>query len=450
MHFALLFAAVSPSAPETLSTASLSIGPFALLLLSLPVLLAGEWGMKRATWLARFNIPTPIISGLVIALGLLYCAEFRPDWVCLQGSTSASLWLWPVLPQWDLTPPHLTDVERPLLILFFTCIGLNASWSVARRGGRPLVVYLLIAGGIAALQTVAGVLTASLVGQSPLFGLMTSSVSLMGGFGTAAGFAPEFERAGLAGAAPIGIAAAAFGVIAVGLIAGPVAGRLVRPKLGRASNAASDSLPPDPADSAPAQGLIQELRDLARTPGSTLLHLVVLLGSMKLGAFLSAYFQRAGITFPVYMGSMIVAAIARNVHDVCRREWLTSDRTDGIASVSLMWLLTVVMIDLQLSQLAHAAWPLLVILTIQVVLTAAASYWIVFRVMGSDYEAATMSAGMIGFGLGATSNAVATMRVLALRFGPAPRAFLIVTVVGAFLIDFINAVLITTALNIFK
>jgi ESS family glutamate:Na+ symporter len=441
---------VFAAALDPLATAGLSLGPFALLLLSVPVLLVGEGFMKRAPWLARFNIPTPILSGLVIALGLLWCAEFRPGWIALQGSTAAPLWLWPVLPQWDLAPPRLTDVERPLLILFFTCIGLNASWSVARRGGWPLVLYLLVAAGIALLQTGAGILSASFLGQSPLFGLMTSSVSLMGGFGTAAGFAPEFEKAGLAGAATIGIAAAAFGVIAGGLIAGPVAGRLVRTKLGRQGEPNGVPPPPDAAEPAAASGLIQEIRDLARTPGSTLLHLAVLFGCMKLGAFVSAYFQRAGITFPVYMGSMIVAAFARNLHDLFQREWLTSERTDGIASVALMWLLTVVMIDLQLSQLAHAAWPLLVILTVQVVLTSAAAYWIVFRVMGSDYEAATMSAGMIGFGLGATSNAVATMRVLARRFGPAPRAFLIVTVVGAFLIDFINAVLITTALNLFK
>jgi ESS family glutamate:Na+ symporter len=140
----------------------------------------------------------------------------------------------------------------------------------------------------------------------------------------------------------------------------------------------------------------------------------------------------------------------RNLHDAFSLRWLSHERTDGIASFALMWLLSVVMIDLQLSQLAHAALPMLAVLAVQVVLISAFAYWVVFRVMGRDYEAATMSAGMIGFGLGATSNAVATMRVLAQRYGPAPRAFLIVTVVGAFLIDFTNAILITTALNFLK
>ena len=127
-----------------------------------------------------------------------------------------------------------------------------------------------------------------------------------------------------------------------------------------------------------------------------------------------------------------------------------SERTDGIASFCLTWLLAVVMMDLQLLQLAHAALPMLAILALQVVLIAAFATWVVFPIMGRDYEAATMSAGVIGFGLGATSNAVATMRVLARRYGPAPRAFLIVTVVGAFLIDFTNALLITASLNLFR
>jgi ESS family glutamate:Na+ symporter len=130
-----------------------------------------------------------------------------------------------VLPQWDLAAVKATDVERPLLILFFTCIGLNASGAVARQGGRPLVVYLFLAAGIAVMQAVTGVLTAKALGENPLLGLMAGNVSLMGGFGTAAGFAADFEKAGLAGAAALGIAAAALGVIAGGVVAGIGGGR---------------------------------------------------------------------------------------------------------------------------------------------------------------------------------------------------------------------------------
>lgn len=442
---ALAFLALQPPAPPFVA-----IGPFTLLGLAIPVILLGEQLSKRVGWLGRSNIPAPIIGGLLVALLLLVLGEMRPGWITLNGSTANPYWLWPVLPQWDFSLPKSTDVERPLLILFFTCIGLNASWAVARRGGLPLLVYLGLATGFAVIQSVTGVLTALALGENPLLGIMSSSVSLMGGFGTSAGFAPEFQKAGLEGAAAIGIAAAAFGVIAGGLVAGPIAGRLMAKKV-HAVEQTRPLRPPSIGDeSDDAHGFLVEAFQLVRQGGSVLLHLALLLICLKLGAFLSVAIQKAGITFPVYMGSMLVAAVARNVHDALGARWLVSERTDAIASFSLTWLLAVVMIDLQLSQLAHSALPMLAILALQVLLIAAFATWVVFPIMGRDYEAATMSAGMIGFGLGATSNAVATMRVLARRFGPAPRAFLIVTVVGAFLIDFTNALLITTSLNLFR
>jgi ESS family glutamate:Na+ symporter len=431
------------------AAATISVGPFTLLLLALPIVLFGEVLTARVGWLRRSNVPAPIVGGLMVALALLFFGETVPGAVALQGHTANPFWLWSVLPQWNFAAPRATDVERPLLILFFTCIGLNASWRVAKQGGVPLLVYLALAAGIAVLQAAGGAATALALGEKPLLGIMVSNVSLMGGFGTAAGFAPEFEKAGLAGAATLGIAAAAFGVIAGGFVAGIVGGRLVERKLHRDS--ATNQ--PGGTEERPAEsggGFLSEVGDLARSGRSTLVHLAVLFVCMKLGAFVSAFIQSAGVTFPVYMGSMIVAALVRNAHDFAGRAWLRTERTDGIGSVALMWLLAVVMMDLQLSQLAHAALPMLIILTVQVIWIAALAYWLVFRVMGRDYEAAVMSAGMIGFGLGATSNALATMRVLARRFGPAPRAFLIVPIVGAFLIDFANALLTTTALNFFK
>ncbi len=433
---------------------ALTIGPFTLLLCALPVLLLGEWLNRRIPALARSNIPPGIVGGLLVALALYALSLAAPGSVALQGSTSHAAWLWSVLPQWEPATPKPMDVERPLLILFFTCIGLNASWQVARQGGVPLVKYLALAIGIGVIQAVTGAATALGLGQPALLGVMTSNVSLMGGFGTAAGFAPEFEKAGLQGAASIGIAAAAFGVVAGGLIAGLVGGRLVESKVrlrAAASKApAADDRPEDNVRPPEPATFLAEVRDLARAGGATMVHLGVLVVAMKLGAFVSSFIQQSGITFPVYMGSMIVAAALRNLHDACGGRLLTTSHTDAVGSVALAWLLTVVMIDLQLAELAHAALPMLVILTLQVALLAALSSWLVFRVMGRDYEAAVMSAGMIGFGLGATSNALASMRMLARRFGPAPRAFLIVPIVGAFLVDFANAVLTTGALNLLR
>ena len=194
---------------------------------------------------------------------------------------------------------------------------------------------------------------------------------------------------------------------------------------------------------------------MARAWPATIVHLLTLAVCLKLGAFLSAHLGAIQIgeqklTFPVYMGSMIVAAILRNVHDLVGLKFIDTKHVDLIASFALAWMLSVVMITLQLGQLAALAGPMITILLAQVVLMAAFAYWVVFPLMGRNYDAAAMSAGMIGFGLGATSNAVATMRQLARRYGPSARAFLIVTVVGAFLIDFTNAFLIMGFVNWFK
>jgi ESS family glutamate:Na+ symporter len=441
-----LFAQIADAAA---GSSTVFIGPFALLALAIPVLLMGEFIFHRVGWLHRANVPPPIIGGLLVAIVLVVLARFAPGFVTLQGSTANAVWLWPVLPQWGLGAPGLTDVERPLLILFFTCVGFNASWSVARKGGFPLVILLLLSIGLSMVQAGGGALTALALGEHPLLGIMAGNVSLMGGFGTAAGFAPEFEKAGLAGAASIGLAAAAFGVIAGGLVAGGIGGRLVQHKLHRAGKGPAGVTEADATAVEPG-GFIAEVKELTGSAKSVLINLAALVVCMKLGAFFSVFIQSSGITFPVYMGSMIVAAILRNVHDLLHGTWLKSERVDAIGSVALMWLLAIVMIDLQLTQLLSSALPLLVILAVQVALIACIAYFVTFRLMGRDYEAAVSSAGMIGYGLGATSNAMATMRVMIRRFGPAPRSMLIVPIVGSFLVDFFNAVLTTAALNILK
>jgi ESS family glutamate:Na+ symporter len=286
------------------------------------------------------------------------------------------------------------------------------------------------------------------LGENPLLGVLAGTTSLMGGFGTVAGFAPEFTKAGLAGAPVIGVAAAAYGVIAGGIIAGILGGRLI-PRHG--DPVRDDARAVDSADPAgPRPGFIALVLRLVAMGRPVLLHLAVLLLCMKAGAFLSGLLQARGLTFPVYMGALVVAAITRSMHDSLGGRWLRTDCTDALVAVALTWLLAVVMVNLQLVQLSRAALPLIVLLAVQTVLMVAAARWLVFRLMGRDHEAAVMTAGLVGFGLGATSNALASMRELTARFGPAPRAFLIVPIVGAFLIDFTNALVTTLALNLLR
>lgn len=426
-------------------TAPIVIDPFFLLLLAIPVLLVGEHVNRRIGVIGRLNIPAAIVGGLPAAVALLAINSAWGDVVQITATTTNPLWLWILRAQWSLEGIPATAVERPLLIVFFTCIGLNAAWSVARTGSWQLLIFLALAGALALAQNLVGVGLATAAGENPLLGVLCGSVTMIGGFGTAAGFAPEIERAGLANAATLGVAAAAFGVIAGGLIAGPVAARLIRRRLQRdpAERAAHPHLGAPLHD----HGLIGDLMALNRHVRSTLAHLLILGVCLKAGAFLSAALEARGLIFPVYIGSMIVAVVLRNLHDLAGGKVISTERTDLIGSVCLAWLLAVIMVNLRLAELASMAGPMLLILSAQVALTAAAAYAVVFRAMGRDYDAAIMTAGVTGFGLGATQNAVASMRVLTQRFGPAPRAFLIVSIVGGFLIDFVNAMLITGFIN---
>ncbi len=433
---------------SSVSTSLITLGPFGLLVLALPVVVLGERLNRWIPALGRLHVPAAILGGLLVALGLFAGGEVAPGLIRVSAETANVAWLWAVLPQWDFSTPRAAGVERPLLILFFTCMGLNASWALARRGGRPLLVFFAAASVISVLQGAVGAGLARALGENPLLGVLAGTTSLMGGFGTVAGFAPEFTKAGLAGAPVIGVAAAAFGVIAGGILAGLIGGRLLRRCGGEPAVAVDSSV--GASAQAPRSGLLGTIASLGGMGRTVVFHLAVLLGCMKAGAFLSAFLQARGLTFPVYMGALVVAAVVRNAHDAFSGRWLRPECTEAIGTVALAWLLAVVMINLQLAQLARAAVPLLVILCAQTVLTTAVAGWVVFRLMGRDHEAAVMTAGLVGFGLGATSNALASMRELTFRHGPAPRAFLIVPIVGAFLIDFTNAFVTTAALNLLR
>lgn len=434
----------------------MTVSPFALLALAIPVLLLGEQLISRIRWLGRLNIPAPIVGGLIVAIGILIAQRLTPGGITLHDKTTSGYWLWPILPRWSVVgTASATPVFQPLLILFFTCIGLNASAALARKGGLPLLIFLALATVFAVVQNIVGVIVAKAIGVDPLLGLMCGGVTLMGGFGTAASWANAFEQAGLPDATTIGIAAAAFGVIAAGLLAGPLAGRLIETRtLANRSSETSDASMIDP-EPISRRGFCGDLRTLFVAPGTTAIHFAVLFLCLKLGAFLSAavggvHVGQQNLTFPPYMGSLVIAAVIRNLHDLAGARFLDTRHIDVIASFSLAWLLATVMIGLQLGQLVHLAAPMLLMLFVQVALMLALAYWVVFPLMGRDYDAALMSGGMVGFGIGATHNALASMRQVSGRYGPSPRAFLVVSIVGAFLIDFTNAFSIMGFLNGFK
>jgi ESS family glutamate:Na+ symporter len=389
------------------------------------------YGIRRAVpLLVRYNIPAPIVGGLLIALTALVWRG--------QGVT---------LFQFD------TTLQSPLMIAFFTSIGFGASLALLRVGGPQVLMFFGLATVFAVLQNVIGVLIASLFGLHPLFGVLVGSVTLTGGPATGLAFAPLFEQAGVYGAASIAVAAAMAGIVGGGLIGGPVGtfliernrlgearGQPVKLTLQRAENVVQERMPE--AVTVPPEG--EDVEGYA-----VLKCVVAILVAMWLGSWVSRGCAALGLTLPAYIGAMLVAAVIRNLDDRTRWLGLSYRIIDDIGIVSLSLFLVVALMTLKLWELAGLALPLVSILLVQIVLVGLFCLWPVFKLMGRDYEAAVMGGGFIGFMLGTTANAMAVMRTLVERYGPAPRAFLVAPMVGAFFIDFTNALIITACLNIF-
>jgi len=415
--------------------------------LAIPVLLLGELLVRRTPLLARFNLPAPVVGGLLVST-LVLLGNLTGCFVAsFETSVSAQWWTWLVSPEPEWIRAPSKNVNLPFLVAFFTCIGLNASWSLVKQGSLQVLVFLGLAGLLAVFQNLIGVGLAKLLGVSPLLGLVCGSVTMTGGHGTALGFAGELEKAGLPAAGVVGVAAATFGLVAGGLLGGPLGGSLIRKH--RLNPTASAQTHLESGQSAQA-GILHDLRALAGFRKSFLVHLLLLLAVIKLGAWVSYLIQLTPITFPVYMGAMLLGVAVRNLLELAGVHWVKTEIIDTLASVTLGVFLAIAMMSLNLRELADTALPMLIILAIQVALMAAFAWFVTFRFMGRDFEAAIMAGGHCGFGLGATPNAIANMKALVERFGPAPRAFLVLPIVGAFLIDFVNATNITVFLNLLK
>jgi ESS family glutamate:Na+ symporter len=399
------------------------------LALAAVVLFVGYFVRRGVSFLNRYNIPAPVVGGFLFAGAALALR--------LTGILAF---------EFDST------LQTPLMIAFFTTIGLGASLSLLKVGGPQVLAFWILASVMAVVQDAVGVILAKGLGVHPFLGLVAGSITMTGGHGTGAAFGKLMEEQfQFPGAVTLALAAATFGLVSGGLIGGPVATRLIerfKPEHRRSSIPAKAA-----RAAAEYQSLDQELdvepAGEAPTAYTLMKVLAVTLVAMGLGAELSQWIGRA-ITLPAYIGSMIVAAILRNGDDRLRLVRLEQRVIDDVGTVSLSLFLAMALMSLKLWELLDLAIPLLVILVVQVATMAAFAYWVTFRVMGRDYDAAVMAAGHCGFGLGATPNAVANMTAITERFGPAPRAFLVLPMVGAFFIDFTNGLIITAFINFVK
>lgn len=388
------------------------------------VLFAGYGIRRRVPVLDRFNIPAPVVGGFLFAAAAL--ALRQGGWVQFEFDTT---------------------LQAPFMIAFFTSIGLGASLGLLKAGGPQVLLFWILASVLAVLQNAVGVGLASAMGVHPFLGLISGSITMTGGHGTGAAFGKLMEEQyQFTGAVTLAMAAATFGLVSGGLIGGPVGTKLIT-RFGLKSTGG----PPEPVARRLEHAALDEEIDTepAGEPATAYLllkMLTVILACMWAGGLLSQWLGRY-VTLPGYIGAMLVAAVFRNLADSTKIVRMESRVVDDLGTIALSLFLTMALMSLRLWELLDLAIPMLVILVVQVTMMAAFAYWITFRLMGRDYDAAVMAGGHCGFGLGATPNAVANMGSLEERFGPAPRAFLVVPMVGAFFIDFTNALIITTYIN---
>ena len=393
-------------------------------------LLAGMAMTRKIKWLQRFCIPSPVSGGLLFSLITLLLYKVAHIEVTFDGT--------------------LKDV---FMLAFFTSVGFQSNIKVLRQGGKTLVLMLVLLVVIIAIQNLMPLGITRLMGVNPLIGMAAGSISMAGGHGTAGGFSAVLEGMGLNGAATVSMAAATFGLISGSVIGGPVAERLIRKHL-KSEHLEPKDFTPDPAmtgiesdESLPAgreKHLSSHEEEFQQYASATYSLLIV----MALGTLTSRLLQTTGITFPTYFGALITAAIIRNVIEHTRySRKLAMEKIVSVGNICLSLFLGMAMISLKLWELQSLAMPLLTILVAQVAMIALLTYFVAFRLLGSDYDAAVLVAGICGFGLGATPNAMANMSAVCYKYHYSVKPFLIVPIIGAMFVDLINTGIITFFLH---
>lgn len=403
-------------------------------------LMAGMVLTRRVAFLQKFCVPSPVSGGIIFSLLTLALYGWLDVEVSFDGT--------------------LKDI---FMLAFFTSVGFQSDMRVLKQGGKALVIMLVLLVLIIALQNIMPIGITRLMGVDPLIGIAAGSVSMTGGHGTAGGFAKVLEQMGLHGAGTVGMAAATFGLIAGSMLGGPLADLIIRKKLTHEQKQPKDETI-DPAmagiesDEASPEGRTERVstneQEFQLYAKASYWILLVMGG----GTLLSWLLAKTGVTFPSYFGALILAAIVRNTIGFFRYkengEWVKADklldmeRIVSVGNICLSLFLGMAMISLRLWELQSLALPLIVILASQVLLMGLFVYFVAFPMLGRNYDAAVLCAGMCGFGLGATPNAMANMSAVCYKYRYTVKPFLIVPIIGAMFADLINTAIITLFLNL--
>lgn len=378
------------------------------------VLLLGNYLKKKIYFLQKFCIPAPVIGGLIFAIMTCICyvtgiAEFSFD----------------------------DTLREVCMVFFFTSVGFQANLKVLKSGGKSLIVFLGLVIALIILQNLTAVGLAKLLNLNPLIGMCTGSIPMVGGHGTAGAFGPVLEDLNIKGATTICTAAATFGLIFGSLIGGPLGKRLIEKHslLNTIANE-DDSL------------LVEDEKKHERHTNMYADAVFQLILAIGVGTIFTMLLTKTGLTFPIYIGAMLAAALMRNICEYTGIATIHMGEINDLGGISLSLFLGMAMITLRLWELASLALPLFILLAAQVLLIIIFTYVIEFNIMGRDYDAAILVSGTCGFGTGATPNAMANMQAVCDQYVPSIKAYLLIPLVGSLFADFLNSLVITFFINL--
>ncbi len=378
------------------------------------VLLLGNYLKKKIYFLQKFCIPAPVIGGLIFAIMTCICyvtgiAEFSFD----------------------------DTLREVCMVFFFTSVGFQANLKVLKSGGKSLIVFLGLVIVLIILQNLTAVGLAKLLNLNPLIGMCTGSIPMVGGHGTAGAFGPVLEDLNIKGATTICTAAATFGLIFGSLIGGPLGKRLIEKHslLNTAANE-DDSL------------LVEDEKKHERHTNMYADAVFQLILAIGVGTIFTMLLTKTWLTFPIYIGAMLAAALMRNICEYTGIATIHMGEINDLGGISLSLFLGMAMITLRLWELASLALPLFILLAAQVLLIIIFTYVIEFNIMGRDYDAAILVSGTCGFGTGATPNAMANMQAVCDQYVPSIKAYLLIPLVGSLFADFLNSLVITFFINL--
>lgn len=402
-------------APEVKKdTFTVALDMYTTLALAVLVLYLGGYLRKKVKFLETFCIPAPVVGGLLFAVVscLLYVTgiiEFNFD----------------------------ETLKTVCMIIFFTSVGFQANLKVLKKGGVSLVVFLICVVVLIVSQNALAVGMSKLLNISPFIGLCTGSIPMVGGHGTAGAFGLVLEDLGLSEATTLCTAAATFGLIMGSLMGGPIGRRLI------IKHDLLKTIKKEDASVLIEDEVKHQRKTSMYAPAAYQIAL-----AMGMGTIVSMLLSKTGMTFPIYIGAMIVAAVMRNVGEYSGKFIIHMGEINDIGGICLSMFLGIAMVTLKLWQLADLALPLFILLLVQTILMFLFAYFVVFNIMGRNYDAAVLSAGTCGFGMGATPNAMANMQALTEKYEPSVQAYLLVPIVGSMFADFINSLVITFFINL--